>query len=184
MAWDSFRRRVLRVMNNSPSGPDQIARAIAGAYDFAMRAPSSGDLINRHVVIRGNTRILELWINSIFLQQSFSPTMLPPGLPSLIAQGFPQYWLGATLTSGLPPATVPPGIITNMMVLNPGTITPIPFPPATSPDQFVENIITLAKMHLFTIGGQMIVNVITPTGPIPTPAPWVGYKVIDERVPI
>ena len=183
MAWNIFRRRVLQVMRSSPSGPDQIARAIAGAYDSVMRAPSSGDLINKHTLVRGNTRMLELWVNSVFFQQSFSPVMLPPNLPSLIAQGFPQYWLGATLSPGLPPATVPPGIIASMTVLNPGAVTPLPFPPSQSDSEFVENIITLAKMHLFTVGGQMIVNVPSPTGVIPTPAPWIGYKVVDGNIP-
>lgn len=182
MSWNTFRRNVLATMRTNPSGPDQIARAIASSYDMVMRSPGSGDLINKHYLVKGNTRILEIWINSVFLQQSFSPISLPPGMPILIAQGFPQYWIGATLSPGLPAAVAPPGIVASMNVLNPGVITPIPFLPSPSDTDFVENIITLAKMHLFTIGGQMIVNVPSPTGFIPTPAPWFGYKVQEELV--
>jgi hypothetical protein len=146
-----------------------------------MRHTSSGDLVNRHSLVRGNKKALELWVALQFYQQALSLAPIPPSLPSKIAQGFIQYWLGATLRPGLPPAVVPPGMITSMTVLNPGTVTPLPLPPAKTPEEFVESLIRLGKMHLFTVGGTMIVNVITPTGPVPTPAPWFGYKVIDAR---
>ena len=127
MAWNRFRQQVLRAMFGKPSGPDQIARAIASAYDFAMRSPSSGDTLNRHKLIKGNKQALALAINSALLQQSFSPGFLPPNLPVLIAMGFPSYWVGAQLQPGPPPSVVPPGIISSMVVLNPGMIIPRPF---------------------------------------------------------
>ena len=64
MSWNIFRRNVLATMRSNPSGPDQIARAIATSYDMALRSPGSGDLINKHYLVKGNARILEIWINS------------------------------------------------------------------------------------------------------------------------
>lgn len=198
MGWQTFRSRVLSVMQSSPKDPSALARAIAQSYDLIVRSPDAvkikvgnketlvltGDLINKHIVSKGNKDALELWISQQFVRQASSPIPLIPNLVTAIAKGFPKYWTGATLTPGLPPSILPPGIIVDMKVTTPGFVVPIPWPPAKSDEQFVEQIIKMAKQHLFTVGGTKYVNVPTgqpPTGFTLTPAPWFGYRVVDEK---
>ena len=134
MGWNRFRRTVLTAMQN-PKDPSQVARAIAKAYDTAVKTPQvysketasgkrtieiTGDILNKHTVLKGNTSALATYINNQFRLQAFSLGVLPPSLPTLIAQGFPLYWSGATLKPGLPPSLFAPGPILQMMVLKIG----------------------------------------------------------------
>lgn len=187
MGWDLFRRRVLRVMNKPPKSSDEVAKIIAQSYDSIIRTPQvsskgvTGDLINKHTLQRGNKDLLERWITTQFRLQSLSLVPLEPNLPTAIANGFPKYWTGGTMKPGLPPSLLPIGNISSMTVSNPGQIVTQPLPQTKSAEEFVEQIITLGKKHLLTVGGIKIVDVPSINGVIPTPVPWLGYRVLDEK---
>lgn len=175
----------MQVMQQPPDSLDTLAKTIANSYDTAIRTPPSGDTFYKNFVIRSNPQILENWIKGVLRMQSFSPIPLP--IVPQIAVGFTQYWASGVQLSMLrwPPATpIGPvvGAISNI-VISPGIppVVPLSTGAPQSEEQFVDALITAAKIHLATVAGILTVTVTTPAGPTPIPIPWIGYRVPDTK---
>lgn len=180
MSWNTFRNRVLTTMTKPGTSMSELVDAIVSGYDITMRTPPAGDFFNGKFVVTSNTEGFKSYVYSQFLIQSTSPIHLPILLN--IAKGFPIYWVGATLSTGLPPITPPGGIATvSATVLNTGIppVLPIQTGKSQTPEEFVDGLIQLAKLHLYTISGTLMVAYPSPTGTITIPVPWFGYRVMD-----
>jgi len=168
--WDIFKARVKRVMESPPFSPDDLAREISQAYDTLLKTPPSGDLMNKNPVQVGNVQALELKIKSVLLQQEASDEQLD--IINAIANGFIQYWAGATLQPLYPPLIPVPGAISNMLpvqqvlVTRTGIQTTIPFTyeGLDNVDGFIDKLILAANVHLLTVGGEIFTTAIFPGG--------------------
>ena len=190
MGWTAFKQTVLTQMYGPPppSSPTQVVDAIVRAYDEAVRTPPSGDMMNQNFVTQGNTEALKQALYNIFAIQSKSTVPLP--IVNQIASAFPLYWTGAQLSTTNLPIPIPPVMvhwyILSNTVSNPGAPPPftLPYGVAISTEQFVDNIILLARLHLTTVSGEMLTMAqYYPPAPVPIFAPgfstWVGYMVED-----
>jgi hypothetical protein len=185
MSWRKFKRNVVRVMKNNPTSYKQVAAIIAMEYDMAMRSPKSGDFVAGNMLVKGNRRALQKWIEQQFRMQSMSPTPLP--IINMISYGFVLYWSGAKLAMAKVPILCPiPGGVNISLVSNdvifPGKPPTLRYPVGkpTSIEQFVDYLILAAQMHVPTVNGLMQVAWIYPTAPPGggvAPMPWSGYRI-------
>lgn len=181
--WDIFKARVKRVMESPPFSPDDLAREIAQAYDTLLKTPPSGDLMNKNPVQAGNVQALELKIKSVLLQQEASNEQLD--IINAIANGFIQYWAGATLQPLYPPLLPVPGAISNIipvqqvLVTRTGIQTTIAFTyeGLDNVDGFIDKLILAANVHLQTVGGEIFTTAIFPGGITAVGVgTWTGYS--------
>lgn len=182
--WDIFKARVKRVMESPPFSSDDLAKEIAQAYDSVVKIPPAGDLMNKNPVQTGNVEALELKIRLVLTQQSSSPEQLD--VINGIANGFIQYWAGATLQPLFPPLIPVPGAISNIipvqqvLVTRTGIQTTIPFTyeGLDNVDGFIDKIILAANVHLQTVGGEIFTSAIFPGGITAVGVGvWTGYSV-------
>jgi hypothetical protein len=157
-----------------------FAKTFAMAYDIAIK--SGKETINPIPLFKGNTSLMESQLVSLLTQtkMSNSITLLDIIGPAVIA-----YWVGGQMAP-IPPVIPAPGAIANIaltqgIVLNPGTWSPIPVPPNNDSSVFLNAFITAAKIHLSTISGLYIVMAQYPPPAPPAPGilPWSGYVVPD-----
>ena len=187
MSWTKFKNDVVRKMKKGPSSLEETAKIIASSYDRAVRSAQSGDKVGFNRLIKGNKEGFEKYITRILKAQSKSITATP--IHNLIAKGFPIYWLGGQLSTEKIPATPAPGAIVNVsVVVNtvdfPGAPVEIPVPlgKSQSTEQFVNNLVKVAKLHLNTLSGStktISQYPVIPPGTVPGPGIilWTGYVV-------
>ena len=70
MSWQIFKNEVLSVMASGPPDSATVAKVIANSYNKVVTSPSSGDLLFKNPVERGNVEALEKWLEVVFQQQS------------------------------------------------------------------------------------------------------------------
>lgn len=170
--WNGL-ERIVTAYFASYSAPNftSAAQFIASQYDMAVRV--GGEMIANNFVVTGNPAALQAAITMSFGQGYAIQGGLYNSL-AMIANGLMMYWTGAVLSLAFPP----PGTIAvvSNFVTSPGTATGFITPPSTSFDTWIKAFIMMARMHLMTVQGQIIALVPTPTGPIPIPIPWIGYR--------
>lgn len=189
MSWDLFKSNLLKKMEKGPNSHAEFAELLANEYDKAVKKIGSGELISKNRVLQANKEGLKIYIYNILNSQSKSP--LHFDVINLIANGFPIYWTGATLSTEIIPAIPAPGAFINFSLVSnivtvPGIITPIPLPigKSQSSEQWINNFIKVANAHLKTVSGTMTtVSGYTPGPPPPgfVTAPgviiWTGYTI-------
>lgn len=180
MSWSAFKSTLLPAMQSHAFGNNMagFAKTFTLAYDTAIKAGK--ETVSPIPLMKGNTSAMEAQL-ILFLsqtQKSNSTTLLDVIGPAIIS-----YWTGGLLMP-IPPIIPPPGAIksialTQGLVLNPGSWTPIPVPPSNNSSIFLDAFITAAKIHLSTVSGLYIVlaQYPPPAPPAPGVIPWVGYIV-------
>lgn len=180
MSWSTFKSTILPLMQSNAFGNNiaGFAKTFTLAYDIAVK--SGKETISPIPLMKGNTSAMEAQIIALMTQtqRSNSVTLLDIIGPAIIT-----YWTGGIMMP-IPPIVPPPGAIksialTQGIVLNPGTWTPIPVPPNNNPSTFLDAFITSAKIHLTTISGMYVVlaQYPPPAPPAPGVIPWVGYQI-------
>lgn len=180
MSWNTFKSTLLPAMQSNAFGNNiaGFAKTFTLAYDIAVK--SGKETISPIPLMRGNASAMEAQIVALMsqTQNSNSTTLLDVIGPAIIT-----YWVGGTMML-IPPIIPPPGAIksialTQGIVLNPGTWTPIPVPPNNNSSSFLDAFITSAKIHLTTISGMYIVlaQYPPPAPPAPGVIPWTGYQI-------
>jgi len=191
MSWQIFKNEVLAVMASGPPDSATVAKVIANSYNKVVTSPSSGDLLFKNPVERGNVEALEKWLEVVFSQQSVSPVQLP--IINLFVSGFIQYWTGATLKRTNIPYIPAPGSIKNVQVLsiictNPGTPVSISYSlnGISQIEPFIDKLIDAARQHLLTVSG--VCNTMSLYGAPPTQTtgpglvPWNGFNAEPQQV--
>lgn len=180
MSWSTFKSTLLPVMQSHAFGNNitGFAKAFTLAYDTAIK--SGKETISPIPLMKANPSGMEAQLVALLTQtqQSKSATLLDVIGPAIIT-----YWTGG-LMMPIPPIIPPAGAIksialTQGIVLNPGSWTPIPVPPNNNPSIFLDAFISSAKTHLSTVSGIYLVfaQYPPPAPPAPGVIPWVGYIV-------
>lgn len=186
--WDIFKKQVKLVMESPPSSLDDVAKAIAVSYDTVIKLPPAGDIMNKNPVLAGNVVLLENLIKSALLQQSVSPIQLP--ILDAFQNALIAYWGGASLQPLFPPLIPVPGAISNLlpvvqvMVTNPGIQLSYPFTyeGLDNVDGFIDKFITIANLHLATVGGNIFTTAIFPGGVTAVGfTVWNGYSMTGNE---
>jgi hypothetical protein len=186
MSWQIFKNDVLNAMSSNPPDVETVAEAIANAYNKAMTSPTSGDLIFRNTVSKGDTDGMKSWLILVLNQQSVSLVQLP--IINMFVTGFIKYWTGATLSKTNTPPLPPPGatktiVITNNVTVNPGAPIPAPYDMSglNEIEPFIDKLIDAGTKHLTSISGLAYTSCLTGAPPAQTildiPIPWQGYSV-------
>jgi len=180
MSWSTFKSTLLPAMQSHAFGNNMagFAKAFTLAYDTAIK--SGKETISPIPLAKGNPSAMEAQLVGLLsqTQKSNSTTLLDVIGPAIIT-----YWTGG-LMMPIPPIIPPVGAIksialTQGLVLNPGSWTPITVPPNNNPSIFLDAFITAAKIHLSTVSGLYLVlaQYPPPAPPAPGVIPWVGYIV-------
>ena len=180
MSWSAFKATLLPAMQSHAFGNNMagFAKAFTLAYDTAIK--SGKETISPIPLMKGNTSGMEAMILALLTQtqKSNSVTLFDVIGPAIIT-----YWTGG-LMMPIPPIIPPAGAIksialTQGIVLNPGTWTPIPVPANNNSSIFLDAFIAAARIHLTTVSGLYIVlaQYPPPAPPAPGVIPWSGYIV-------
>jgi hypothetical protein len=191
MSWQIFKNEVLSAMASGPPDSATVAKVIANSYNKVVTSPSSGDLLFKNPVERGNVEALEKWLEVVFQQQSVSPVQLP--IINLFVTGFIQYWTGATLKKTNIPYVPAPGSVKNLQVVsiictNPGAPVSISYSlnGISQIEPFIDKLIDAARQHLLTVSG--VCNTMSLYGAPPTQTtgpgvvPWNGFSAEPQQV--
>ena len=191
MSWQIFKNEVLSAMASGPPDSATVAKVIANSYNKVVTSPSSGDLLFKNPVEKGNVEALEKWLEVVFQQQSVSTVQLP--IINLFVTGFIQYWTGATLKKTNIPYVPAPGSVKNIQVVsiictNPGTPVSISYSlnGINQIEPFIDKLIDAARQHLLTISG--VCNTMSLYGAPPTQTtgpgvvPWNGFSAEPQQV--
>lgn len=170
--WNTFKENTKTYFSSYiANDSDKAAEHITLQYDIAIIG--GGDLLYKNPIAKKNKELLENMIRLSFKFGYQTQTGIYNSL-DMIANGLVGYWAGATLAPfNPPPSSI--GIVQNV-VINPGIAKGIVTPNTTSFDTWLDMFITMARVHLLSISGITVALISSPTGPIPTPFPWQGYK--------
>jgi len=174
--WTTFKQTTKNYfVSYTAKTEQQAANFIADQYEIAIL--TGGDLTYNNVVLTYTKPTLSAAIGNAFTQANnpaMNESVVPNFFGTTISQGLIGFWSGATLAPVIPP----PGstaVVTNVVSV-PGTPVPRLEVSATeNEDEFIDNLIDFFTQHLQSLSGVTTALVTTPSGPVPTPFPWVGY---------
>jgi hypothetical protein len=168
--WNKFENDLNNYFSNYLAKSEgDAAQAITTLY--VGNILNGADLVYGNTISSFNKQALQLALENAFNIGKVSKST--NHFSQMISQGLMAFWTGATLSFLIPP----PGstVVVSNFVNNPGSPQNLSVFNTRDAGIISRNLIIMFKLHMASVGGITTALVPTPTGPVPTPFPWIGF---------